>query len=58
MSEIVREGKSSYGTCWIELKGTNYWVYTMNGKSESGPYSSYSAAYDYFKTYCPVSTAK
>ena len=52
MSEIVREGDSSYGHCWIEGDGVSFWVFVMDGQSRYGPYSSLTAAMDEFRKWC------
>lgn len=49
---IYKEGHSSYGHCWIEGDGIAFWVYTMNGSSRLGPYSTLSEAYNEFARYC------
>ena len=51
--EIIKEGHSSYGNCWIEDHGSYYIVCTMNGKSKEGPFSSFKDAMAYFKKFCP-----
>ena len=28
---VYKEGHSSYGHCWIEGDGVNFWVYVMDG---------------------------
>ena len=30
---VYREGRSSYGYCWIEGDGVTFWVYVMDGRS-------------------------
>ncbi len=50
---IYREGHGgSYGRCWIEGDGMTFWVYTMDGRSKSGPYSSLAAAISEYNKYC------
>lgn len=47
--KVYKEGHSgSYGHCWIEGDGVIFYVYTCDGRSKSGPYSSLSAAMAYF----------
>lgn len=55
MGTAIRSAHSSYGYghCWIEQKGVDYYVYSMNGDSERGPFSSLQAALEYFATVCP-----
>lgn len=50
---VIREGYSSFGRCWIEDHGSYFMVFTMNGKSQNGPYSTLSAALEYFCKFCP-----
>lgn len=49
---VMQEGHSSYGYCWIAQEGCYFYVYTMDGKSKSGPYTSYADALEYFSHYC------
>ena len=50
--KIVREGHSSYGKCWIEDHGSYYMVYTMDGRSQNGPFSTLADAMEFFSHYC------
>ena len=50
--KIVREGHSSYGKCWIEDHGSYYLVYTMDGRSQNGPFSTLADAMEFFSHYC------
>ena len=52
MSTVYKEGHGSYGHCWIEGDGVNFTVYTMDGRSSSGPFSSLAAAMSEFSHYC------
>ncbi len=48
---IYKEGhSSSYGDCWIEGDGKNYWVHV--GSSTYGLYSSLADAEREFNKYC------
>ena len=49
---VYKEGYSSYGHCWIEGDGINFWVYVMDGRSSYGPYSSLADAISEFNRYC------
>ena len=49
---VYKEGHSSYGHCWIEGDGINFWVYVMDGRSSYGPYSSLADAISEFNRYC------
>lgn len=49
---IYKEGHSSYGRCWIEGDGISFYVYTMDGKSKHGPYSSLGDAMQEYSRYC------
>ncbi len=49
---VYKEGHSSYGHCWIEGDGINFWVYVMDGRSSYGPYSSLADAISEFSRYC------
>ena len=41
-----------YGDCWIEGDGVWFWVYTMDGKSKIGPFSSLEDAKREFARWC------
>ena len=49
---VYKEGSSGGYKCWIEGDGVSFWVYTMDGRSKSGPYSSLADAIAYFNTCC------
>ena len=49
---VYKEGHSSYGHCWIEGDGVNFFVYVMNGQSKYGPFSSLTSAIDEFSRWC------
>lgn len=49
---VYKEGKSSYGKCWIEGNGVEYWVYVMDGRSKYGPFSSLADATRKFNEFC------
>ena len=49
---IIKEGNSSYGYCWIESRGAFFYVFTMDGKSQSGPYTTLADAMREFSRYC------
>ena len=47
---IIKEGRSSYGTCFIEERGCYYYVHI--GTIERGPFSDLASAYAEFSRYC------
>lgn len=49
---VYKEGRGSYGQCWIEGDGCTFWVYIMNGSTKHGPFSSLSEAFNDFYRYC------
>ena len=49
---VYKEGSGSYGKCWIEGDGVTFWVYTMDGRSKNGPFTSLTDAISFFGQYC------
>lgn len=49
---VYKEGRSSYGKCWIDGDGVTFWVYVMDGRSKYGPYSSLEDAMREYNRYC------
>ena len=47
---IIKEGRSSYGYCYIEERGIYFYVHV--GTSEYGPFSSLSDALAEYSRYC------
>lgn len=48
--QIVKEGSSSYGFCYIETDGV--WFYVHVGSSTYGPYSSMNDAMTEYRRWC------
>ena len=49
---VIKEGSGMYGRCWIEQKGTMYYVYIENGRSVRGPFGSLTDADREFSRWC------
>ncbi len=51
--KILKEGYSSYGHCWVSCEGpAMYFVYTMDGQSKNGPFSTFAGAMEFYGHYC------
>jgi len=47
---VIKEGQGEGGRCWVELDGTEYFVYAEDGKSKFGPFATLEeAAREYAK---------
>ena len=52
MANIIKSDHAgSWGFCYIEQRGSYYYVVVMDGRSEKGPYSNLADAMDEYNKY-------